>query len=400
VSDLRVLFVCGADFAAPSEKQVLGYAAELTRLGHEVAISIGGDPASIEPVGGGDIEGLRVWRHRIAGRRPRSEALDEAAAFGPTLIHAFNLRHPVVCAARAYAQTTHAPVFVHFEDDEWGLAAGRDDAPAHRRAARQLSQLAGKAHAPLWPFATRADFEWAAGQAAALDALVPTLAEHVTGRLGRDCRTLLPPMPRTGPDGPADLRLPTAVEERPLVVYTGAVFGAHEADFRLGLQAIAELQGRDERVAFVHAGAVAPRFDVRAMAEEAGVERGSACALGHLSGGSLHELLRRATVLVQPGHPTEFNRLRLPSKLQLYLSSGTPTVTFAVGAGELLDDRTEVLKTYGTDPSELADRIAELLRDPGLRRTLAEGGSRAAARLFDTARNTESLLEHYGDVLT
>jgi glycosyltransferase involved in cell wall biosynthesis len=396
LSALRVLFVCGADFSAPSEKQALGYADALIRQGHAVAISIAGDPASLGPATGGGIEGLRVWRHRIVGQRPSSRALAQASAFDPTVIHAFNLRHPVACAARAYATETGAPVFVHFEDDEWGLAGGYGGEPLRRRLARAIRAPAGAIHAPSWPYALTQDFRWAATEATALDALTPALSAHVTARLGRPCKTLLPPLPYgRGESGDDGLRLPAELDGRPLVGYTGAIFGVHEADFRLGLLAIAEVRRRGEDVALVHAGRVARRFDVLRLAREAGLERDAVWSVGALTPAPLHDLLNRVTVLMQPGHPNEFNRLRLPSKLQVYLASGTPTVTFAVGAGELLVDRTEVLKTYGGDPAELADRITELLRDPELRRELSAGGRLAAARLFDADRNAAELVEHY-----
>jgi glycosyltransferase involved in cell wall biosynthesis len=167
----------------------------------------------------------------------------------------------------------------------------------------------------------------------------------------------------------------------------------------LGLRALAELHRRGEDVAFVHAGRVARRFDLVRMAADAGVPADAVHVLGDLTPGPLNQLLRSADVLVQPGHPSEFNRLRLPTKLQVYLVSGTPTVTFSIGAGELFEDRVELLKTYGPDPSELADRIAEVLHDEGLRHTLSAGGPRAVARLFDTARNTQRLVDHYNATL-
>lgn len=110
-------------------------------------------------------------------------------------------------------------------------------------------------------------------------------------------------------------------------------------------------------------------------------------------------LLRSVDVLLQPGAPSEFNRLRLPAKLALYLASGTPTVTFATGFGELLADRREALLTRTAGPTELAARIAELLEDAALRDTLARGGPCAARRLFDRERNTRALEAVYADAL-
>jgi len=100
-------------------------------------------------------------------------------------------------------------------------------------------------------------------------------------------------------------------------------------------------------------------------------------------------------VLVQPGRPTEFNRLRLPSKLQAYLASGRPTVTYATGLEELLTDREEVLFTRTGDPAELSARLGDVLTDEALRARLEYGGPRAAKRLFDADANAARIAEHF-----
>lgn len=208
---------------------------------------------------------------------------------------------------------------------------------------------------------------------------------------------MLPVHPRLG-GTPTEVAEPPLGEElagRDLVVFTGAVFSAHAADFRLLLAAAGELRRRGRELTVVYAGAAAPRFDLDRWAREAGLGEGDFVALGYLDSAQLQGLLRRATVLAQPGAPTDFNRLRLPSKLQSYLASGTPTVTFGCGAGELLEDRVEVLKTQGGEPGELAERLGEVLGDAELRRTLEANGPAAAARLFDLHRNSATLADIY-----
>ena len=397
-TSLRILFVCGADFRAPSEKHVLAFCQELTRRGHAVAVSIAGDLSTVDSEGASSVSGLEVWRHTFTGRRLDAAPRRCARRFDPSLIHAFNCREPVAAAARGYARQLDAPVFVHFEDDEWSLAAPRPDEPRVRRLARPIRRLTAVAHPPLWPFATAGSLRWAARSARALDAVSPALAAHVTAMLARPCAALLPPLPglaTLGSSATRAMELPAQLEGRRLIAFTGAVFGAHVRDFRLGLEAVAALRAQGRAVAFVHAGEVAPRFDVHQLARTAGLPEDSAAFLGYLPGPQSHWLLQRAAVLIQPGYPDSFNRLRLPSKVQAYLASGTPTVTFAAGLGELLEDRVEVLKTYTSRASELADRIAEALDDEDLRRRLALGGPRAAQRLFDPSATTDALLAHY-----
>lgn len=101
-------------------------------------------------------------------------------------------------------------------------------------------------------------------------------------------------------------------------------------------------------------------------------------------------------MLVQPGAPTEFNRLRLPAKVHDYLMAGRPVVTFAAGFGELLCDRRDAVLTRTGEPQELADAIEWVLADPRRAKMLGEAGRRRALQLFapgEIARQTVTYYE-------
>jgi glycosyltransferase involved in cell wall biosynthesis len=398
---LHVLMVCGSDFESPTEKVVLGYALGLAAAGHEVAIAMRGDPRTAQDELDGETpERVTIFSYRFIGPRVGAAERRLVASFRPDVVHAFNPRHDVIAAVQGLSSSA-APLVIHFEDDEWGLAQGDGERSTWRRFARALACRSAFAYPPLWRLATPASLAWVRENAAALEAITPELAAHVTAELGRDCSVLLPVHPSFARLS-AEIEeppLPDGLQDRDLVVFTGAVYAAHAADFRRLVEAVGELKRRGTKLALVYAGAAAPRFDLGRWAHEAGLDDRDFVSLGYLSSAQLQGLLRRATVLAQPGAPTEFNRLRLPSKLQSYLASGTPTVTFACGAGELLEDRLEVLKTHGADSNELADRINELLADPQLRATLRDNGPRAAERLFDIERNTSTLLGIYGEAI-
>lgn len=325
--------------------------------------------------------------------------MNAARAFRPDLVHAWSPRLAMVAAARQYACATGAPLVVHWEDDEWSI---RTD-PMRRSRARRVARAARSTAAELalpaqgW-FATPGTLRWIRGRAAGHDALTPALAAHVSQRIGRPCSVVLPISPHPQPTGDPPT-LPAAAERGPLLLYTGSVHPASEIDLEIALRATAEVQARGYRVSFAHAGSILPRYRPEGLAAEVGVVPGTIAFLGYLPFAAIPPLLRRAAILLQPGMPTDFNRLRVPSKLQAYLASGVPTVTFSVGFGELLADREEVLKTYGGEPSELAERIIELLEDGGLRARLARGGPAAARRLFDRGSNGDALERHYRAVL-
>jgi glycosyltransferase involved in cell wall biosynthesis len=392
---LRVAFLCQNDFGAPTEKQALGYAEQLLAHGHEVLIMFGRDAATAQSEGADSVPGLRLHHYEFRGPRLRRGDVAALREFEPTLIHAFNPRVLTISAAAQLQRASGAPVFVHFEDDEWnpppqGFPGERFYLPTARWVRRHAWPL----QPSLWWQATPWSLGWVERNAHAFDALTPVLADEVRKRVGRDCAVVLPITPEriTRDDAGPPPALPEI--DGPVVGLTGTILPVYLPDLRLGLDAIAEVQRRGQRVSFLHAGDTFG-FDPMLLADEAGLAPGSAHFLGYRPFREMPAILARADVLILPGPPSEFNRLRLPSKMQTYLESGTPTVTFAVGFGELLEDGRDVLKTQTAEPTELADRIVALLTDPDLAARVGEGGALAAARLFDPVANTEALVGHY-----
>jgi glycosyltransferase involved in cell wall biosynthesis len=396
---LRVLIVCQGDLAGASEKQALGFAEQLAQSGHEVMLSLRGDPATAAREGAGGVPGLSVRFHAFRGPRLRAADLDAARSFAPQLVHSFNARHVTLTAARAYADATNGPLCCHWEDDEWSIRGGY----GRRSLPRRVARLGRRVLAPLAPgqgvFVTPRSLAWVRANAAGHDALTPALAARVQELFGRDCAVVLPITPDTRAAAADPPALPAAVDGHTLVGLTGEIHPGSVEDLELALTAVAQLQRRGRKVALVHAGKVLPRFDAEQIARDAGAAPGTAVFLGYLPFAQIPPLLERLDILVQPGRPSDYNRLRLPSKMQAYLLSGTPTVTFAVGFAELLADGEEVLKLQGFDAAELADRLELIIADPDLAARLATGARAAAERLFDRERNGDALVAHYRTVL-
>jgi glycosyltransferase involved in cell wall biosynthesis len=399
---LGILLVGGSDLHSPDEKQFLTFARYLVGRGHRVLFALrAGSPdygreQEIDPPAG-----LALHEYRLVGRRLRRADVDAARRFAPNLIHALYPRGTVLAACAHWSRVTGAPLLAHIADDEWGLASGPRASSTRERFELRARRAAAAAWPWVWPYSTPGWLRYVAEHARSFDALTPALAQEVGRRFGRDCAVLLPAFEFVNQDADSlDPDVTAIFSGRSVALYTGAVGPVHEPDVRLGLRALAEVQRRGHAIDFVHAGPIDDRRHPLRLAAEEGLEPGTAKTLGYVEMATVPGLLRRAAVLLQPGAPSEFNRLRLPSKLQAYLASGSPTVTFAVGFGELLEDRREVLKTYTADPVELADRIVEVLEDAGLRARLAVGGPAAARRLFDPVANTNALEAHYRAALS
>lgn len=361
---MRVLIVCGADFRGPGEKQALGAAEGIVAAGHEVLLAVHGDPDPAPAIGRPPRDGVG-----IVLARPDRALARATSRFVPDVVHVWSPRARTLAAA-GVAHRAHpgARLHVHLEDDEWGLAERRARHAA--RPARLADALA---------------------QADGIDALTPALAAEARRRTGRDdVRVVLPVLPDL-PHAPGNFGL----RGGEVVLHTGGLFRVHVRDFLILARAVALMraEGRDTRL--VHVGPRSRRVRPRSLLRAAGLDRSGATFTPAVPLAAVPALLREADVLVQPGAPDDFNRLRLPSKLQAYLASGRPVVTFAAGAGELLADGTEALLTHTGEPVELAQRLTEVLSDAALARRLGEGGRAAAARLFDPERNTAELLAGY-----
>lgn len=391
---LRVLIVCQNDLAGASEKQALCFGMELAHNGHHVLLSLHGDPASAQSEGAVDVENLQVHFHEFRGRTLRRRDLTAARDFAPTLIHAFNARVPIATAARAYARATAAPVFVHWEDDEFGILERVNTRSLVRRLASRARRIACVVYPPAGPMVTAPTLRWAQN-AAGHDALTAALADWVRDQLRRPCQVVMPIVQHVHepPAAPSD-RLKD-LRGRQVLMLTGEVHGGSITDLVLALRATAVLREKGHDVVLVHAGRVGARFDVDTLVREAGLTPEDARFLGYLPFAAIPPLLREADVLLQPGAPSRFNRLRLPSKMQAYLASGVPTVTFAIGFAEVLADGAEVLKLQTAEVDELAGAVAAIITDPLLREHLGKRGRSAAQRLFDPATNGAVLVDHF-----
>jgi glycosyltransferase involved in cell wall biosynthesis len=397
---LRVLFVCASDFREASAKQALWFAQELAARGHTVAVSITGDTDSARGELSAEGERLQIRAHRFLGPLLAAEDVRAASEFDPDVIHCWNPRLAAVAVTRRLMAATGAPVVVHWEDDEWRIRSDPMRRSLVRKLLRPAKRLVALGYPPLGVTMNEGSLRWLRAHAAGLDALTPALAGHVSANTGRPCAVILPVTPAPEDAGEAGGGpWPAGLDGSPVALWTGSVHPGLEADVRAAMRAVAEVQERGHRLAFVHVGDVLSRYDTAAWAREAGLQAGSSQFLGYVPYPQVPRLLRRAAILLSSGAPNDYNRLRLPSKLQAYLASGTPTITYATGFGELLRDREDAVLVRTAEPAELAARIVELLGDPELRAKLATGGPRAASRLFDPERNTAALVDYYRDAI-
>jgi glycosyltransferase involved in cell wall biosynthesis len=393
---MKILLVCLADFRAPGARQTLRLADALTAAGEQCMVLIEGDPDTLRFAGEGGSE-VEVHSYGFSGpivdRRTRSLV----EAFGPDLVHCYEPRTAPLSASLQLARRESAALCVRFADDDEALAKEAGGSGLRGRLGRPAMLAAGTVFPRLWPYKHPLLYRRMLARANGFDAIVPTLAQAVSERYGVECESILPAIPREEPPRRvAGLRQRLGLPEAgPLILYTGSVYRAQYPDLDVLLRAFAEIARSNGDAHLVHTGRIAPRYGLDRLRAIAG-DAGRTHFLGFLEDpGDLRALLAEAAVLVQPGAPTDFNRLRLPAKVHDYLLAGRPTVTFGVGFGELLRDREDAILTKTGEPGELAAAIEWALADSDRAETIGRRGRTRALELFDPEAVASQTIAYY-----
>jgi glycosyltransferase involved in cell wall biosynthesis len=249
-----------------------------------------------------------------------------------------------------------------------------------------------------WPYKHPLLYRRMVKRASGFDAIVPSLAEAVRERYGVECEAILPAIPRVeAPHSRSGLRERFGIPaEAPLILYTGSVYRPQFPDLALLLDAFAVLAERVPEARLVHTGRIAPRYELDRLRARTGAGAERVHFLGFLEEfADVQGLLAEAAALVQPGAPTDFNRLRLPAKVHDYMLTGRPTITFEAGFGEMLADREEAVLTKTDRPQELAEAIEWVLADRARADAIGARGRERALELFDPAAIAAQTLAYY-----
>jgi glycosyltransferase involved in cell wall biosynthesis len=396
---LRILFVCLGDFhAPPGPRQMYAFARALVDAGHSVRLLVQGNPATVVELGENVDPRVEVGAYRFGLRRLSEGTLQEGAAFQPDVIHLYEPRHAPALAALALTHHTGGRLFVRVADDDRFIEEAAGQPTLYWRLAKACLKRAAIVVPNVWPFSHPQSFERLIIEAHGFDAISPALARETANRIGRPCRPILPAAspPREGSvtdSARAEHKLP---RDARLLLYAGSVYRPHFPDYELLLRAFGILASRRSDVHLVHTGRVARRYRPELLREIAGPGANRLHLLGFLpTEQDVARLMTSCDVLVQPGTPTEFNRLRLPAKLHDYLVSGRPVVCYETGLDELLTDGEHALLTKSGHPEELAEVIGRLLDDEQLAHTIGKGGRTRALELFSPARAVKEILSYY-----
>jgi glycosyltransferase involved in cell wall biosynthesis len=397
---MKILLVCLGDFRAPpGTRQTLRLAKALTDAGNECLVLIEGDLETLRFVSASERSyELEVDRYGFVGPFLDRRTHARVADFNPDIVHCYEPRTAPLSASLQLSQRHNASLCVRFADDDEHLAREAGGSGIRGQLGRPLMLGLGTVLPRRWPYKHPWLYKRMLARAAGFDAITPALAAAINNRYGVKCRSILPAMPEQEAPRPQQhlrqrLGLPPSGQ---LVVYTGSVYRPQLPDFELLLRGFCLLAKRNPEVQLVHTGRIAARYEEERLRALTGSGLDRTHFLGFLEDPSdVNALLAEASVLVQPGPPTEFNRLRLPAKVPDYLLAGRPVVTFAAGFGELLEDRVDAVLTRSGEPEELGEALAWVLADPQRAEALGEAGRRCALSLFDPASIASQTLDYY-----
>lgn len=120
---------------------------------------------------------------------------------------------------------------------------------------------------------------------------------------------------------------------------------------------------------------------------------------GFLTGDDLLEAMSRFHVGVCPDPKNPYNDKCTMNKILEYMALGIPVVQFDLEEGRRSAEGASLYAGTGNDPSELADRIADVLDDPALRARLGDEGRTRMTQALEWRHQVPKLLEAYATVL-
>ncbi len=381
---MNILFVNYGDFTTNSLNHIGAFANALCAQGHACVVAV---PANRDS--------LRHIRDPLFVPALYDEALARPNLFpngqAADVIHAWTPREGVRRFVLAYQAllATPARLVIHLEDNEEHLVTAFTG-----RSLDALRNLDGPTLAATLgdslphPVRYRNFLRVADGVTVIVDALRAFVPSEVPTQLlppGLDLSFHRPQAPDT-----ALRRELGLLENERVIVFTGSVTFANEAEMRDLYVAVALLNRRGLPTRLIRTGFNTPSF-LNGLA----FERSWILDLGFVEKARLPRLLALADVLVQPGRPGSFNDYRLPSKLPEFFAAGRPVVLPRSNLGLTVKDGAEAIVLRDGSPEEIADRCAELFANDALAASLGAAAGAVAKRHFDLEVNSRTLAAFY-----
>jgi glycosyltransferase involved in cell wall biosynthesis len=369
---MNILFVHYGTFSANSMNHIGPFAAELKKLGHDVAITLPDlDPSfSFFPY-----QEVSVYSYEDFLRNPMRFSRE-----GPDIVHVWTPREVVRQFVERLGQLVETRCIIHLEDDE--------------EAIRSESQI--NMEGPLY----RTDplhGPWFMKLADSFTIIIDSLSRKLPK--GGTSHTLEPGFDLRASKKNQEPRFDKSTFGIParfkIICYPGSASGPNSEDLCDLYTAIHLLNEHGTPTILMKTGFPDPK--VRKSIPE-GADKWIR-DVGFLPRDQLWRLIEMSDVVVQPGRINDYNEYRLPSKLPDFLCLGRPLVTTRTNLGKRLIHNNQALLLEESSAEEIAARCQELYSDPVLAQKISKAGQIAGQQWFDLIKNTSQLAKFYEETM-
>ncbi|HSF20320.1 MAG TPA: glycosyltransferase [Vicinamibacteria bacterium] len=417
---MNVIIVGYMGFDGPGVMHAHHFANGLVGEGHNILLLINGDKRTAGLMS--EPPRYRLEQIGFEDGFLAPDLLTLAKQFPPDLVHIWTPRHVPARVGLELAVATGARLVIHFEDDEEVLLRhfggnarfASDDVAFYRLMAREtldadrLAALALSVNAEflratllnpgLWFWLHPVASAVAVRYADAYTFISQSYRDVLELPRNKPSLLLYPGVDRDrfAPGYEPELRERLGLEDRTILVYSGAIADVH--DFSAYLKALPEVVRQHPDVMLVQVG----RNDIKAVTDS--IVKALDLSRHVLFAGAIPHYqmplyLAMADAFLAPVRHDDFNKHRLPSKIPEYMSVGRPMLIMNWGFGRVLEPEDGVVKVYSDEPGEVARGLLALL---DLRDDWTAMGSRLrdrSATFFDWKRNTGLLADFYQRVL-
>ncbi len=386
---MKIVFLSYGGFSSiNSASQIFALANELVRRGHDCVVAVPEAPDDVELVG--------VPRFRaVSHSRLEQECTATSNPWRPDIFHCWTPREIVRRVAILISEALGCPYVVHLEDNEDLLTAQCLGIEVDRLLTMSSERLdeevpLERAH----PLRYRQFLAGAAGASVIIESLLGWIPPE------KPTEVVWP-----GPDE-AYYALPARDEEfrsilgitpeETVITYPGNSHSANRDEIRSLYLSVALLSQEGFKTCLLRLGG--DHCDL--FSETWNAVRPFCIELGARGRDSVLRPTAAADILVQPGRPGPFNDHRFPSKVPDFLASGRPVILPRTNIGWSLRDGEECLLLEEGNSLDIAEKVKTLIRDPDLRRSIAQRGREFARRELTWERAAEKLEALYDRALS
>jgi glycosyltransferase involved in cell wall biosynthesis/peptidoglycan hydrolase CwlO-like protein len=381
---MNILFVLYGDFTSNSANPLTLYAQELSRLGHNCAITV---PYNLETSDQYKASAFRPILYGDALADPKSVFSDGRPA---DVIHACTCRENIRGFVTSYMTQQPTPLVIYLEDNEPWIAMqalGLDEDSLFRQTEKEISDRLPPVLSHPWYWNSLVGLADAViliqGK---LKFLVPPWVDSETVMMCVDFEFFSPRTP-----SPLLRKKYGIAKNEKVIVYHGGLNEFVKPAIETLCRAVGLINQQGYRCRLLRTGP----FSLDFLKELHPQTQAVISDLGVLPKDQLPDLLALSDVFVQPGQIDSFEDLRLPCKIPEFFAMGRPVVMPDVNIAPLFTNGVNTVLLRNGSAEEIATKCIDLFSDSTRANKIGRAGRQLAKKYFDVKSQTRRLEKVY-----